>query len=98
MTTTGEDGVVELDNLAGPYFRGGRLVALPRRRAARLVVLDVIAGRFEPGRQYPEAVVNAVLTEFHADFCALRRYLVDEGFLQRRDGVYWRSGGTVAVG
>jgi hypothetical protein len=30
---------------------------------------------------------------FHPDFAALRRYLVDEGFLTREDGVYWRSGG-----
>lgn len=33
----------------------------------------------------------------HDDFAALRRYLVDEGFLARRDGYYWRSGGTVHV-
>jgi hypothetical protein len=27
----------------------------------------------------------------------LRRYLVDEGFMKREQGVYWRSGGTVDV-
>ena len=31
------------------------------------------------------------------DHGALRRYLVDEGFLSRQAGVYWRSGGTVDV-
>jgi hypothetical protein len=25
----------------------------------------------------------------------LRRYLVDEGFLTRADGVYWRTGGRM---
>jgi hypothetical protein len=25
----------------------------------------------------------------------LRRYLVDEGFLSRDAGIYWRTGGTV---
>jgi hypothetical protein len=25
----------------------------------------------------------------------LRRYLVDEGFMSRQAGIYWRSGGTV---
>jgi hypothetical protein len=34
-----------------------------------------------------------MLQLFHPDFAALRRYLVDEGFLTREDGVYWRSGG-----
>ena len=31
------------------------------------------------------------------DYAALRRYLVDEGFLTREGGIYWRSGGTVEV-
>jgi len=36
-----------------------------------------------------------VLRAFWPDYAALRRYLVDEGFLDRADGVYWRAGGTV---
>ena len=33
------------------------------------------------------------LEEFYDDATSLRRYLVDEGFLTRREGVYWRTGG-----
>lgn len=80
-----------------PYFRGGRLVVVPRRRKPRLAVLDLLASRFEPGRRYREQAVNAVLAEFHPDFCSLRRYLVDEQFMDRRDGLYWRIGGTVEL-
>lgn len=75
----------------------GSLHTMPTRRAKRLVVLDRIAQEFEPGRRYPEAEVVEVLTRFHADHAALRRSLVDEGFLARHDGVYWRTGGTVDV-
>ncbi len=39
--------------------------------------------------------MNAVLRTFFDDYAALRRYLVDEGLLSRKDGEYWRSGGTV---
>jgi hypothetical protein len=35
-----------------------------------------------------------VLRQFHDDVAALRRYLVDEEFLDREAGEYWRSGGT----
>ena len=73
----------------------GRLTRLPRRRAMRLVVLDRLAQEFELGRTYPEAEVVEVLTRFHEDHAALRRDLVDEQFLTREHGVYWRSGGTV---
>ena len=41
------------------------------------------------------ADVNAMLAAFFADYAALRRYLVDEGFLARAEGAYWRTGGSV---
>jgi hypothetical protein len=81
----------------GRFVRDGRVVTMPARREKRLVVLDHVAQRFEPGRRYPEHEVNAVLAEVHDDYAALRRYLVDEGFLSRERGIYWRSGGTVDV-
>ncbi len=73
----------------------GRLAAVPARRGKRLVVLDHLAQRFELGRRYPEVEVNDLLRPAHPDVAALRRYLVDEGFLDRAEGFYWRSGGTV---
>ena len=75
----------------------GRLTGMPAKRAKRLIVLDHIAGSFEPGTRYDEREVNEILVAFHPDFAMLRRYLVDEGFLSRDHGVYWRSGGTVDV-
>lgn len=80
------------------YFRGGRLREIPARRGKRLVVLERLALEFEPGRRYAEREVNAALRRFHDDHAALRRYLVDEGFLSREGGEYWRSGGRVDAG
>ncbi|MDH3753263.1 MAG: DUF2087 domain-containing protein [Acidimicrobiia bacterium] len=73
----------------------GRLVHLPRKRSKRLLVLDHLAQVFEPGARYSEREVNTALRAFDDDVAALRRYLVDEGFLDRSGGSYWRSGGTV---
>ena len=39
-------------------------------------------------------MVNLILGRRHQDTAALRRYLVDEGLLDRAEGHYWRSGGT----
>jgi hypothetical protein len=89
------------------YIHHGRLLAMPAAHGKRLVVLDHLAGLFEPGRRYPEPEVNELLGRYHPDFAMLRRYLVDDGFLDRADEpapggtrtvkVYWRSGGTVAL-
>ncbi len=77
------------------FMPNGRLEQMPAKRSRRLVVLDQVARTFEPGHRYPEHEVNDVLRAFWPDYAALRRYLVDEGFLDRADGVYWRAGGTV---
>lgn len=79
------------------FLVDGRLTSIPAARGKRLRVLDFLAGQFEPGRVYPERDVNAMLGRFHDDYAALRRYLVDEDFLERRDGFYWRTGGSVRV-
>ena len=68
------------------FFRGGRLTSIPTNHAKRLVILDRLAQEFEPGVRYSERQVNARLRPFHEDVAALRRYLVDDGFLDREAG------------
>lgn len=79
------------------FLRGGRLTSIPTQRSKRLVVLDHICRVFDIGVRYPEREVNTYLRAFHPDTAALRRYLVDEGFLTREHNVYWRTGGSVDV-
>ncbi len=77
------------------FVRDGRITSIPTTHAKRLVVLDWLVQRFEPGRRYTEATVNLIISGAHPDTAALRRALVDEGMLDRDQGEYWRSGGTV---
>jgi hypothetical protein len=91
------------DEVLRRFIHNGRLLAVPSARGKRQVVLDHLAGLFEPGRRYPEPEVNELLGRYHPDYALLRRYLVDDGFLDRADEqagsrtvkVYWRTGGTV---
>jgi hypothetical protein len=75
------------------FFSGTRLVEIPTNRSKRQLVLERLAQEFEPGLRYDESSVSFTLQLFHPDYTALRRYLVDEGFLTRAEGVYWRTGG-----
>jgi hypothetical protein len=68
----------------------GRLVRLPARHAQKQVVLGYVAKRFDESRSYEEHEVNELLRGFHDDTASLRRYLVDEGMLEREAGVYRR--------
>jgi len=77
------------------FVTDGRLQSIPVASAKRLIVLDWLAQDFEPGQTYTEKMVNLILGKRYPDTAALRRYLVDNGFLNRAEGSYWRSGGTV---
>jgi len=87
----------EEETVLRQYFRAGRLGEIPVRRSKRLIVLQRLALEFEIGVRYPERQVNRILEKFHPDYAALRRYLVDDGFLTREKGEYWRTGGRVDV-
>ena len=81
------------------FIRNGRLVSIPTTLGKRKIVLDYLAQEFEPGRRYTERQVNAMLARWHDDVASLRRFLVDEDFLERQGGGgdYWRAGGTYEV-
>jgi DNA-binding transcriptional ArsR family regulator len=71
------------------FFEGERLTSIPAQHSKRLVVLRLLAESvFEKKRKYPEKEVNQLLAVRHPDAASLRRYLVDEGFMARKQGVY----------
>jgi hypothetical protein len=77
------------------FLGNGAIETIPAKHSRRRLLLDQIAQAFEPGVRYPERDVSLFLGGLHPDYAALRRYLVDEGFLTRAGGLYWRAGGTV---
>jgi hypothetical protein len=89
------DAPADVARVLRAFVRDGRLVSIPSVHAKRLVVLDWVVQRFEPGRRYSESMVNLMLGQVHPDTAALRRYLVDEDLLSRDHGQYWRTGGSV---
>ena len=92
------DGDAERQTVIRTFFRDGRLTHIPMQHKKRLVIFDVLAQRFEPGQLYSEDRVNLELGKVHGDVAALRRGMVDNEFMERRDGMYWRAGGTFTLG
>jgi hypothetical protein len=73
----------------------GRLKDIPSQRKKRLIILEHLVQRFQPGTIYPEARVNEVLSQFHEDTATLRRELVGNGLMLREEGQYWRQADPV---
>jgi len=84
----------EAEKLAAPFFETTQppvLKSYPSKQKKEMAVLRIIARVFEPGREYTEREVNALLSGVHEDYVTLRRQLVDFGFLEReRDGSAYR--------
>ncbi len=70
------------------YFRDGVCFRLPVQNKKRWIVYEEVIRLIEPGRDYSEKELNAVITRIHEDYCLIRRELVEEGVLQRSSGIY----------
>ena len=95
-----EDPAIVLDSLASnrqlrSFLRAGQIDTMPAKRSRRRQLLAEVAQIFEPGVRYPESAVNNLLLALYPDCATLRRYLVDEQFMDRAGGEYWRIGGPV---
>lgn len=92
------DALRDRDAVLRAFVRSdGSLVSMPTKMRKRLVVLDYVSQTFPIGITWSEVEVNDTLRRFHPDVAMLRRYLVEQEFLDRRDGRYWRAGGTTDV-
>jgi hypothetical protein len=71
----------------------GRLKQIPSKQKKKLVVLRWLASLFADDTRYTEQQVNTKLGRVHDDTAALRRGLVEFGYLHREPGGgrYWRA-------
>ena len=69
----------------------GRIRQFPSQWKKMKVLLRYVVKVFEPGIEYTEKQVNALLSQFNDDTATLRRELVEEGLLAREGGggKYW---------
>lgn len=76
--------------LADFMGRDGRLKDIPAQQKKRDVVLRYLLNQFQPGERYSEKQVNAIIKRFHDDTASIRRAMVDNRWLKRESGIYWR--------
>lgn len=70
----------------------GRIQSFPTQRKKDEAILRYVVKAFEPGKRYPEPLVNQILAQFNEDTARLRRHLVAYGLMAREGGggEYWR--------
>lgn len=71
------------------FIDGDQITAIPRSYKKRMVIVNWLAGKFEPGMRYPEKQVNEIIACHHPDYATFRREMIDARLMDREGGVYW---------
>ena len=84
----------EREKVLSTYFKediDGKLDVFPSKEKRKWIVLQHIIKRFEPNIIYSEKEINDSLKVIYSDFAAIRRYLIDFGFMNRSKDCkkYW---------
>ena len=79
------------NKIISTFFKGKELKSIPVQRKKRAVILQEIAKSFEVGKPYIEKEVNLIISEFHFDFCTIRREFIMNNMFTRDNGIYIRQ-------
>ena len=88
-----EDQVEDVRKVLKAYLNADATIKqIPQEGKKLLIILNYVLDAFSFDATYTEKEVNTILRRFHVDTAALRRHLVDHGFMAREsDGSkYWR--------
>jgi hypothetical protein len=78
------------EKIKNTFIQQGKLISIPVQHKKRLVILQEIAKQFEIGKEYPEKEVNNIISEYHFDFCTIRREFIMNRMFERENGIYTR--------
>ncbi len=69
-----------------------RATRIPKKEKKRIILLQKLAEKINPEKQYTEKEINHIISEMFDDYVTIRRYLVEYGILGRTiDGKnYWK--------
>lgn len=84
----------EREAILSKLLKNGKATKFPLKEKARVALLEHLSGLFQPGRTYTEREVNEAIAGVVDDYAKARRYLVDFGYLDRKNdcSAYWSRG------
>ncbi|MGG4220893.1 metalloregulator ArsR/SmtB family transcription factor [Paenibacillus jamilae] len=70
------------------FAKDGKLRQIPAQYKKKLIVLQMLAEKLEPGRIYAERELNEWIKQYHEDFATIRRELIMHQFMYREREMY----------
>ncbi|TNJ53259.1 metalloregulator ArsR/SmtB family transcription factor [Paenibacillus hemerocallicola] len=70
------------------FTADGRLKHIPAQLKKKLIVLEHLVSRLEPGRRYTEKEINEFIGRVHDDFATIRREFIMHQYMYRDNQIY----------
>jgi DNA-binding HxlR family transcriptional regulator len=83
--------MTEEERILRNWVKDGHIIDIPAQEKKKQIVLRWLAGQIDPERRWTEREFSEWLAEYNEDYALLRRYLVDNGYMAREKGIYWRT-------
>ena len=80
----------EKQKILDTFFKDDKIEQMPSKASKRVVLWQQVVSMMDD-KEYSEFELTKFLKPIFADFCTLRRDLVDNGFLIRENGVYKKA-------
>lgn len=81
----------EEDRILKTWVKDGRIIDIPAQEKKKQILVRWVARQIDPARRWTEREFSDWLSQFNEDYAFLRRYLVDNGYMARDKGIYWRT-------
>ncbi len=92
-----ETGMTPREKVLGSFMKDGRFTRLPAQRKRRVYLLEHILREFDPSRTYTEKQVDEIIHKYHEDHCFVRREMICEKMMMRKDGIYRRNSSYINI-
>jgi len=76
------------DKILRTFFKKGKLIKLPVQHKKRTIIIEEFVKMFKPGKEYTEKEVNEIIRQSFDDYCVIRRIMVDEEMMERKNQIY----------
>jgi len=83
--------MTEEERILRNWVKDGRILDIPAQEKKKQIVLRWLAGQIDPDRRWTEREFSEWLAQYNEDYALLRRFLVDNGYMAREKGIYWRT-------
>lgn len=70
------------------FSKDGRLRQIPAQYKKKLIALQYMVEKLEPGVVYSEKEINEFIKQFHEDFATIRREFIMHQFMYRENDKY----------